>query len=256
MSCFVSRPLKRLKFEGFVFGCSPVFVLQSWRQFRVRNHNSSISNLSKIRTKRQEHKPISTSTSIVGEIEQKNPFLARTVVNVFFSFEKEFIRKNIVQRNLITKINRVIRMVLRGLDDVSEIVMRAWAGEGAASTSQAVLSHLARPSLLAPGIQRTETGSRGVGIGWMQKTCTAEPPTAAQTAVPGLWTAAARLPAAHCRGRGQGGCGRGFRDGDIRECQGQRALGLLPRVMVSEDGVLDCLNAEIMIAAVKNVPVY
>ena len=48
------------------------------------------------------------------------------------------------------------------------------------------------------------------------------------------------------------------RDGDIRECQGQRALGLLSRdtVMVSEDGVLDCLNAEIMIAAVKNVPVY
>ena len=208
-------------------------MLQSWRQFRVRNHNSSISNLSKIRTKRQEHKPISTSTSIVGEIEQKNPFLARTVVNVFFHLKKNL-----------------------SLDDVSEIVMRAWAGEGAASTSQAVLSHLARPSLLAPGIQRTETGSRGVGIGWMQKTCTAEPPTAAQTAVPGLWTAAARLPAAHCRGRGQGGCGRGFRDGDIRECQGQRALGLLPRVMVSEDGVLDCLNAEIMIAAVKNVPVY
>ena len=89
------------------------------------------------------------------------------MVNVFFSFEKEFIRKNIVQRNLITKINRVIRMVLRGLDDVSEIVMRAGAGEGAASTSQAVLSHLARPSLLAPGIQRIqrpgvgESGSDG-----------------------------------------------------------------------------------------------
>lgn len=47
-------------------------------------------------------------------------------------------------------------MVLRGLDDVSEIVMRAGAGEGAASTSQAVLSHLARPSLLAPGIQRIQ----------------------------------------------------------------------------------------------------
>ena len=156
MSCFVSRPLKRLKFEGFVFGCSPVFVLQSWRQFRVRNHNSSISNLSKIRTKRQKHKPISTSTSIVREIKHKKSFSCSNCGECFFSFEKEFIRKNIVQRNLITKINRVIRMVLRGLDDVSEIVMRAGAGEGAASTSQAVLSHLARPSLLAPGIQRIQ----------------------------------------------------------------------------------------------------
>ena len=66
---------------------------------------------------------------LVGEINNKGLLL--------FTFVREKKKISIQPgKKLIRKINRVIRMVLRGLDDVSEIVMRARE-----------LGNLARPPL-------------------------------------------------------------------------------------------------------------
>ena len=59
------------------------------------------------------------ANTLFGEIKNKE-----VVVSCYYFSEKEKI-SIYPRKNLITKINRVIRMVLRGLDDVSEIAMRA-----------------------------------------------------------------------------------------------------------------------------------
>ena len=70
--------------------------------------------------------------------------------------------------------NRVIRMVLRGWDDVSEIVMSACTGAMAAISPSVPLSLLTRPGV----------GERGAGAEACS-TAALQHPTAAQTAVPG-----------------------------------------------------------------------
>ena len=144
-------------------------------------------------------------------------------------------------------------MVLRGLDDVSEIVMRAGAGEWACQPQPA--PDLAPASWHQRMERDRESGTWDrMDAGDLQY-CRPEPPTAAQTAGPG----GCGLQQSDClqwlQGAGPGGWGRGLPDGAIR-MSGTARPGDSGTLMVSQRTGLDCLNAEMMIAAVKNVPVY
>lgn len=149
-------------------------------------------------------------------------------------------------------------MVLRGLDDVSEIVMRAGAGEWACQPQPA--PDLAPASWLLAS-EDWETGSRGLGIGWMQRTCSTADQShqlqlklqcraavncSSQTACSVTAGGGAKAAGGGASQTGPSGTSGTARPGDSHP-------GTL---MVSQRTVLDCFNAETVIAAVKNVPVY
>ena len=76
------------------------------------------------------------------------------------------------------------------------------------------------------------------------------PPTAAQTAVPGGGVLQPDCLQCDCRGRGQGGWGRGLPDRAIRDVRDTETGDYHPgTLMVSQHTALDCFNAEMMIAA-------
>ena len=112
-----------------------------------------------------------------------------------------------------------------------------------------------------PGLLASEDGERP-GVGDLGSDgcrdlqyCRPEPPTAAQTAGPGGCGVLQSDCLQWLQGAGPGGWGRGLPDGAIR-MSGAARPGDSGTLMVSQRTGLDCLNAEMMIAAVKNVPVY
>ena len=148
-------------------------------------------------------------------------------------------------------------MVLRGLDDVSEIVMRAGAGEWACQPGPACPAcpgPSPGPGLLAPGIRGLRPGVGDLGSDGCRR------PAALQTrALPTNCSSncsAGRRSGlvqpdclqCDCRGRGQGGWGRGLPDGAIRDVR-DTETGDPGTLMVSQHTALDCFNAEMLIAA-------
>ena len=144
-------------------------------------------------------------------------------------------------------------MVLWGLDDVSEIVMR----EGAcACQPQPGCSEPPSPApaswLLDPRPGVGESGSDGCSED-LQSCSVEPPPTAAQTAVPGLCLCLQPDWLQPTAGGGAREAVGGAKETETR-MSGTSAIWCSVTFTL-EERVLDCLNA-VMIAAAKNVPVY